>query len=51
VPDDCPPGLCFNAATGEKFWGFVTAIGPMDDLARGNDSRLDLLKAKHYSWL
>jgi hypothetical protein len=51
APDDCPPGLCFNATTKEKFWGFATAIGPLDDLRAGNDTRLDLLKQKGYKWL
>ncbi|KAI8471632.1 MAG: hypothetical protein J3K34DRAFT_416719, partial [Monoraphidium minutum] len=51
APDDCPPALCYSAATREKFWGFATAIGPLDDLRAGNDSRLDLLKTKGYRWL
>jgi hypothetical protein len=49
VPDDC--NICFNATTKEKFWGFATAIGPLDDLRAGNDTRLDLLKQKGYKWL
>ena len=51
APDDCPPGLCYNTTYGDKFWGFATAIGPLDDLKSGNDSRLDLLKHKGYRWL
>lgn len=50
VPDDCTD-LCYNATTREKFWGFATAIGPLDDLRAGNDSRLDLLKQKRLKWL
>ncbi|GBF87741.1 hypothetical protein Rsub_00452 [Raphidocelis subcapitata] len=50
IPDDCG-SLCYNNATGDKFWGFATAIGPMDDLRDGNDSRLELLKSKGYRWL
>lgn len=49
VPDECT--ICFNATTKEKFWGFATAIGPLDDLRAGNDTRLDLLKQKGYKWL
>jgi len=51
VPTNCPPGLCYNATTKEKFWGFATGIGPLDDLRFGNDSRLDPLKEKRYKWL
>jgi hypothetical protein len=51
VPANCPPGVCYNAASKEKFWGFATSIGLLDDLRAGNDSRLDLLKQKHYKWL
>lgn len=51
VPTNCPTGLCYNPATREKFWGFATSIGPLDDLRAGNDTRLDLLKNKHYKWL
>jgi hypothetical protein len=43
--------VCYNATSKEKFWGFATSIGPLDDLHAGNDSRLDLLKQKHYKWL
>jgi len=50
VPDDCG-ALCYDPTTREKFWGFATAIGPLDDLKSGNDSRLDLLKQKGYKWL
>jgi len=50
VPYNCTE-LCFNASTGEKFWGFATAIGKLDDLRAGNDTRLDLLKTKGYNWL
>jgi sensor domain CHASE-containing protein len=42
--------LCYNPASGEKFWGFATAISPMDDLRAGNDSRLELFKQSHYRW-
>ncbi|WIA08278.1 hypothetical protein OEZ85_007721 [Tetradesmus obliquus] len=49
LPDEC--AICFNATTKEKFWGFATAIGPLDDLRAGNDTRLDLLKQKGYKWL
>lgn len=51
VPTDCPPGLCYNATSREKFWGFATSIGPLDDLRAGNDSRLDVLKQKRYNWM
>ncbi len=50
TPTNCPPGLCFNAQTREKFWGFLTALSPLDDLRAGNDSRLDALKQKKYLW-
>jgi hypothetical protein len=49
-PDDCGT-LCYNATTRQKFWGFATAIGPVDDLRAGNDSRLNLIKQKGYKWL
>lgn len=48
---NCPPEVCYDAETQEKFWGFATSIGPLDDLRAGNDSRLDLLKQKGYKWL
>jgi hypothetical protein len=51
APTDCPPDLCYNATRREKFWGFATSIGPLDNLRSGNDSRLDLLKQKDYRWL
>lgn len=51
VPTDCPPGVCYNATSREKLWGFATSIGPLDDLRAGNDTRLDLLKHKNYKWL
>lgn len=47
----CPPDVCYDAERQEKFWGFATSIGPLDDLRAGNDSRLDLLKQKGYKWL
>ncbi len=50
VPTNCPDGLCWNPLTQEKFWGFVTAIVPLDALRSGVDSRLDLLKQKGYLW-
>ena len=50
VPYNCTD-LCYNATTKEKFWGFVTAIGPMDDLRTGNDTRLELLRKYGYRWL
>lgn len=40
------PNMCWNPDKGEKFWGFVTALVSLDDLHRGNDSRLELLKDK-----
>jgi hypothetical protein len=51
VPMNCPPDVCYDAEKQEKFWGFATSIGPLDDLRAGNDSRLDLLKQKGYKWL
>lgn len=49
-PTDCG-SLCYNATSRVKFWGFVTAIGPLDDLRAGNDSRLLPFKQKGYRWL
>jgi hypothetical protein len=42
--------LCYNPASREKFWGFATAISPMDDMRAGNDTRLELFKQNHYRW-
>lgn len=50
APDNCG-ALCYDAATREKFWGFATAIGPLDALRAGNDSRLAPLRQKGYKWL
>uniref|UniRef100_A0A383VFW0 Protein kinase domain-containing protein n=1 Tax=Tetradesmus obliquus TaxID=3088 RepID=A0A383VFW0_TETOB len=50
LPTNCSAPLCFNPASREKFWGFATAISPMDDLRAGNDSRLDLFKQSNYRW-
>eukprot|EP00878_Enallax_costatus_P013393 GHUV01014005.1.p1 GENE.GHUV01014005.1~~GHUV01014005.1.p1 ORF type:complete len:832 (+),score=111.45 GHUV01014005.1:893-3388(+) len=50
MPYNCTD-LCYNPATHEKFWGFATAISPLDDLKAGNDSRLGPLKQSHYNWL
>jgi hypothetical protein len=50
VPTNCSVPLCFDPASGEKFWGFATAISPMDDLRAGNDSRLGLFRKNNYRW-
>ncbi len=49
MPTNCTD-LCWNPTTKEKFWGFVTAIVPLDDLRNGVDSRLDVLKQKGYNY-
>jgi hypothetical protein len=50
VPTNCSVPLCFDPSTREKFWGFATAISPMDDLRAGNDSRLGLFRRNNFRW-
>jgi len=49
-PSFCPPGLCYNATTGEKFWGFVATYLSADALFHGKGSRFDLLVSNNYAY-
>ncbi|KAJ9524730.1 hypothetical protein QJQ45_024366 [Haematococcus lacustris] len=51
MPTNCvPQSICYDPATREKFWGFVTIILLLEELRNGTDPRLDLLKQKGYLW-
>ena len=43
--------MAWNATAQEKFWGFVTALCPLDDVRTGNDSRVMALKQDGYSYV
>ncbi|KAF8060038.1 serine/threonine-protein kinase [Scenedesmus sp. PABB004] len=49
-PYDCPPGLCYDAATRTRWWGFVSCIVRLDDLANGRDARLRGLTEMEYDY-
>jgi len=42
----CPPGLCYNATTREKFWGFAAALYSTGSLAQGTDVLLAAIQKK-----
>jgi hypothetical protein len=44
---DCP--ICYNETTRTKFWGFVSCVVNLQDLATGSDARLlNLTEMVHY---
>ncbi|PNW73039.1 hypothetical protein CHLRE_14g616450v5 [Chlamydomonas reinhardtii] len=40
---DCPGTLCYDPATGKRFWGFAQSLARLDGLLQGNDARMKRL--------
>jgi len=50
APSFCPPGLCYNATSREKFWGFVASYVLAGPFFAGRANRFDVLGSSNYSF-
>lgn len=47
-PYDCP--ICYNETTRTRFWGFVSCVVKLQDVATGRDARLQQLSETGYNY-